>query len=243
MNRLRRAGLEDTVTPTAADQRRPSRWRPHATAFAAADEPHRRHWDTVYQGRAADEVGWYQAEPRMSLELIHELGIEPTAAVIDVGGGTSFLVDRLVKAGFTDLTVLDVSVTALTLARRRLPYAADVTWLHADLLNWRAGRRYRLWHDRAVFHFLTEDTERARYLATLRTALEPGGHLILATFAADGPDRCSGLPVIRYSADDLRALLADHFQITRQHSERHITPGGAVQPYTWVAAQPHPLPP
>lgn len=138
--------------PTVPEDREGGGWRPHATAFTAADEPHRRHWDMVYRDRGADQVSWFQAEPRTSLELVDALGIDREAAVIDVGGGASVLVDRLVEAGFTDVTVLDVSVAALSAARRRLPGIAGVTWLHADLLNWRPGRRYRLWHDRAVFH-------------------------------------------------------------------------------------------
>jgi SAM-dependent methyltransferase len=192
-------------------------------------------WDRRYSGAGATSVSWYQPEPEMSLALIERLGVPKSAPVIDVGGGTSLLVDRLLARGYTDLAVLDVSSTALEIARRRLGDAAPVRWLHEDLLTWQPERRYALWHDRAVFHFLTQATERAKYLTIMRHTLGDPGALIMATFASDGPERCSGLPVARYDAVDLQRLL-DGFTVVESSREEHVTPGGTVQPFTWIAA-------
>jgi Nodulation protein S (NodS) len=179
-------------------------------------------------------VSWYQPEPAMSLALIDRLGVPKSAPVIDVGGGASLLVDRLVAQACTDLTILDVPSTALEIARCRLRDPA-VRWLHEDILTWHPERRYALWHDRAVFHFLTNAKERAKYLAVMRQALGDSGALIIATFASDGPERCSGLPVARYDAIDLERLL-DGFTVVESSREEHVTPGGTVQPFTWIAA-------
>ena len=195
------------------------------------------HWDDTYVRRGTEGVSWFQAVPTTSLHLIDVLGIPPAAAVIDVGGGASSLVDRLVARGFTDLTVLDISDIALAAARARVGDRAPVSWVHEDVLAWRPQRRFALWHDRAVFHFLVEPSDQQRYLATLRAALAPAGAAIIATFAPDGPDRCSGLPVARYSADDLSALLGDAFAVVEASREEHTTPTGALQPFTWVAAR------
>jgi SAM-dependent methyltransferase len=180
-------------------------------------------------------VSWYQPEPAMSLALIDRLRVPKAAPVIDVGGGASLLVDRLVARGYTDLTVLDVSSTALEIVRRRLDDAGRVRWLHEDIMTWQPERRYALWHDRAVFHFLTNVAERAKYLKIMRQALGDSGALIIATFASDGPERCSGLPVARYDAVDLERLL-DGFTVVESRREEHVTPSGTVQPFTWIAA-------
>jgi ubiquinone/menaquinone biosynthesis C-methylase UbiE len=171
----------------------------------------------------------------MSLALIERLRVPKSAPVIDVGGGTSLLVNRLLARGYTDLAVLDVSSTALEIARRRLADAASVRWLHEDILSWQPERRYALWHDRAVFHFLTDAAERATYLTIMRRTLGDSGALVIATFASDGPERCSGLPVARYDAIGLERLLAG-FTLVESSREEHVTPGGAVQPFTWIAA-------
>jgi hypothetical protein len=193
------------------------------------------HWDRRYSGAGATGVSWYQPEPAMSLALIDRLRVPKGVPVIDVGGGASLLVDRLVARGYTDLAVLDVSSTALEIARRRLGDTAPVRWLHEDLLSWQSERRYALWHDRGVFHFLTDAAERAKYLTIMRQTLGDSGALIIATFASDGPERCSGLPVERYHAVDLERLL-DGFTIVESSREEHVTPGGTVQPFTWIAA-------
>jgi hypothetical protein len=145
------------------------------------------------------------------------------------------LADRLLGDGFTDISVLDVSEVALNAGRRRIGNSPFVQWLREDLLAWVPARRYGLWHDRAVFHFLTDEHDQGAYLDKMRSALLPGGCLVLATFAEDGPERCSGLPVIRYSVDELRARLGSRFELTVSRRELHTTPGGAVQPFTWIA--------
>jgi SAM-dependent methyltransferase len=194
-----------------------------------------RRWDATYDARGPT-VSWYQAEPRVSLELIEALRVPRDAAVLDVGGGTSFLADRLLERGFSDVTVLELSSTALELVRRRLP-DLPVRLLHQDLMSWKPARRYDLWHDRAVFHFLVEETDRRRYLERLDAAVAPGGAVIVGTFASDGPETCSGLPVARFSANDLAATLGERFELLHAHREEHTTPRGAVQPFTWVAGR------
>ncbi len=192
------------------------------------------HWEDVYTSRGANEVSWYQREPVVSLELVAAAGVGLDAPVIDVGGGASVLVDRLRAAGHQDVTVLDVAGQALAASRSRLgPDAEAVHWIEADLLDWRPARRYRLWHDRAVFHFLTAAADRARYRALLRDALAPDAYLILGVFAADGPDHCSGLPTERYSAERLAGEF-DELRVVRAVREEHATPAGAVQPFTWL---------
>ncbi len=194
------------------------------------------HWDAAYRSRGADGVSWFQTEPTTSLELIKRLGVTPDISVIDVGGGASNLADRLVEQNFGDVTVLDVSEEALAVGRRRLP-STSVSWVRADLLSWRPARAYGLWHDRAVFHFLTDQRDQTRYLEALHEALEPQGCLVLATFAEDGPEYCSGLPVRRCSGRDLTRLIDDVFEVTEVLREQHTTPSGVVQPFTWVAAR------
>ena len=194
-------------------------------------------WNSTYTDRGATGVSWFQAVPTPSLRMIDVLGIAPAARVIDVGGGAASLVDHLVALGFTDLTVLDISAVALTAARARVGEQASVSWVHEDVLAWRPQQRFDLWHDRAVFHFLVDPAGQQRYLATLRAALAPAAAVIIATFAPDGPDHCSGLPVARYSAEDLTALLGDAFTVVETFCEEHITPTGALQPFTWIAAR------
>lgn len=194
------------------------------------------HWASVYRARAPDSLSWYEQVPRVSLELIDALDIPTSAAVLDVGGGTSFLADHLVARGFSDVTVLDISAAALEEGRRRLSDDA-VQRLHADVLDWHPSRRYDLWHDRALFHFLVAEEDRACYLRTLAAALPPGGAVILATFAPDAPERCSGLPVARYSAKELGAQLGDSFEPVEIRREEHTTPRGVSQPFTWLAGR------
>jgi hypothetical protein len=165
------------------------------------------------------------------------MGVAPGTAGIDVGGGASVLVDRLVAAGFSDLSVLDVSGVALDAARQRLGAPASVVWIHEDILKWRLSRRYGFWHDRAVFHFLTDEGDRAAYLEVLRAGLEPGGAIVMATFAEDGPEYCSGLPVSRYSIDELAVTIGSDFDVVKSLKEVHATPSGATQSFSWVAGR------
>lgn len=195
------------------------------------------HWDEAYRSRGVQSVSWYQSEPTTSLELIRSLRVDRAAPVVDVGGGASPLVDRLVGLGYLDVSVLDLSEVALEEARRRVGPAAPVHWLRQDLLEWRPARRYALWHDRAVFHFLVDDADRARYLEVLFAGIEPGGGVVLATFADDGPERCSGRPVARYSEDALVGLLGERFVPVETRRETHLTPAGVAQPFSWVAGR------
>jgi SAM-dependent methyltransferase len=190
----------------------------------------------VYRTSGVRDVSWYQPEPEVSLELIDELGVGRDDAILDVGGGGSSLAARLLARGFSDITVLDVSSRALELAREDLgAEAARVHWIARDLLRWSPQRRYDLWHDRAVLHFLVEGAERERYLETLRSATRGGAKVVIGTFAADGPARCSGLPVARYDVDGLASAVGDAFVTRTTRRQEHRTPGGSVQPFTWVA--------
>ena len=193
------------------------------------------HWEKVYrENNPTTDVSWYQARPEKSLELISKTGVSTTAPIIDVGGGASLLVDYLLKAGFTNLSVLDISEAALQHARNRLgPQGAVVQWLQAEVTQFQSERQYALWHDRAVFHFLMVAEDRANYVKVLRRVLMPEGHLILGTFAEDGPARCSGLPVVRYGARSLTAEFGPAFSLVEQQSEIHVTPWGTEQKFNW----------
>lgn len=199
------------------------------------DQPY---WDDRYDTIGSHAVSWYEERPDTSLELLTLVGITPPASVIDVGGGASALVDRLLERGHRDLAVLDLSAVALREARTRLEDPPEVTWIEADVTSWQPDRTRDAWHDRAVLHFLTDDLARDRYLATLRRALEPGGAFVIGTFAEDGPTHCSGLPVRRHRADDLAHLLADA-AIIDQRRQIHRTPAGVDQPFNWIAGRLH----
>ena len=188
------------------------------------------HWERVYATKAEAEVSWFQEDPRPSLEALARIGAGPGAAIIDVGGGSSRLVDRLVHEGFRDVTVLDVSAAALEAAKARLGEAANgVRWIVADATEWAPQRTFDVWHDRAAFHFLVDLDDQAAYVDRLRKALRRGGHAIIATFAPDGPERCSGLPVARHDAESLGAALGPEFVLVESRRHDHRTPSGAVQ--------------
>ncbi len=194
----------------------------------------REHWDQVYREREADAVSWYQARPATSLRFIEASAVRQDTPVLDVGGGTSRLVDCLYERGFGDLTVLDISQGALEHARARLGEAAEgIDWIVADITRFTPTRRFGLWHDRAVFHFLVDEETRAGYLAALRAGLAPGGALILGTFATGGPRRCSGLPVRQYDAPTLCAELGDEFELLDATRLVHRTPGDIEQLFAW----------
>lgn len=198
------------------------------------DDP-KTYWEHIYETRLATQVGWYQAHPRLSLELIQRTRVPLTAHIIDVGGGTSTLVDNLLHMGFRHITVLDISAAALRLARQRLgPEAERVTWIEADITRADLpARTYDLWHDRAVFHFLTRPEERARYVEQVRRSVRPGGHVIVATFAPDGPPKCSGLEVVRYDPQGLHREFGLDFELVDSVRETHHTPSGVEQKYMY----------
>lgn len=198
------------------------------------------HWNHRYAATDVEQVSWFESEATVSLAMIDAVGVTPEVSVVDVGGGASPLVDGLLARGFTDVTVVDVSAVALDAAKRRLgAAAADVTWVRADVSGWSPQRRFGLWHDRAVFHFLTEPDDRRRYVATIRRALAPGAAVVVGTFAADGPDHCSGLPVVGYDAEALVATLADGapLQLVAARRQLHRTPAGTEQPFIWIAGR------
>lgn len=190
------------------------------------------HWQATYNSKSERAVSWYQDEPQPSLDLVSRVAADPNSPIIDVGGGASTLVDHLLARGFQNVTVLDLSETALAKAKARLGLrAANVHWLVADATDWSPPQRYAVWHDRAAFHFLTDDTARTAYLARLNQALLPGGHAIIATFALEGPEKCSGLPVQRYDPDSLGRTLGPAFKRIHDQSHMHVTPGGKPQAF------------
>ena len=188
------------------------------------------HWQNVYATKAANEVSWYQDNPVPSLDLIAATGISTDAAIIDVGGGASRLVDALLDRGFQAITILDLSAKALETTKQRLGRRAEgVNWIAADVTTWQPRLSYDLWHDRAAFHFLTEAADRDAYVARLKAAVRSGGHVIIATFAPDGPERCSGLPTVRYDPDALARTLGPGFDLVESRRHDHVTPGGNTQ--------------
>jgi len=189
----------------------------------------REHWEDVYRTKADTDVSWYEARPQVSIELIAATGLGPDSQIIDVGGGASHLVDALIAAGFAHVTVLDLSAEALSIARARLPADAPVDWIAGDVLDWVPDMSYDIWHDRAAFHFLTTPEEREAYRSVLCKALRPGGYAIIGTFAPDGPERCSGLPVSRHDATSLLEVFGRDFRLVKSVRHDHKTPGGAVQ--------------
>lgn len=193
------------------------------------------YWDTVYAEGDATK-SWRQARPLASLSAIRAaLGEEQDAPIIDIGGGSSALAGELVAAGYTDVSVLDISATAMVLARERMGDRAErVTWIATDLLAWQPDRQYALWHDRATLHFFVVDHDRVQYARIAGAAIAPGGYGVIATFAPDGPRTCSGLPVRPSSAEEIAALFGPQFTLVSSDRELHRTPGGADQSFTWA---------
>lgn len=195
----------------------------------------RSHWQRIYGTKKATEVSWYQPIAELSLNMIRRVSPDPKAAVIDVGGGASTLVDGLLSDGYRAITVLDLSSAALAHSAGRLKdEAAKVTWLEADVLDAALpSAAYDVWHDRAVFHFLTRPGDRLRYVERVRAAVRPGGHVIVATFGLDGPMACSGLEVVRYGATELHDQFGSDFELLESTREEHHTPAGATQPFVY----------
>jgi 2-polyprenyl-3-methyl-5-hydroxy-6-metoxy-1,4-benzoquinol methylase len=195
-----------------------------------SDVSRKTHWERVYTTKGEREVSWFQENPAPSLELIGLAGLPTDAAVIDIGGGASRLVDALAERKIGKITVLDLSAVALDAARERLgEKGADVKWVVADVTTWEPSQTYDLWHDRAALHFLTDASDRSAYVGNLKKAVRPGGHVIIGTFALDGPERCSGLPIVRYDAGVLGAILGIEFDLMDSRRHDHTTPWGAVQ--------------
>lgn len=190
------------------------------------------HWQNVYATKGETEVSWFQDSPTISLDMIRATNPDHGAAIIDIGGGASRLVDALQRDGYRDIAVLDLSANALDAARKRIGAAAStVDWIVADATTWRPAKTYDIWHDRAAFHFLTDPGDRAAYVERLRSAVAPGGQIIIATFAPDGPEKCSGLPVQRHDSASLAAELGPGFELVETRSETHQTPWNSAQAF------------
>jgi SAM-dependent methyltransferase len=193
------------------------------------------HWEGVYSTKASEETSWYQTRAETSLRLLTEAVVDSgPGSVVDVGAGTSTLVDDLLAAGWSPVTVLDVSEAALEQTRARLAVGADVRFVVADLLEWQPEGDFDAWHDRAVFHFLTHPDRQARYVATAARAVRAGGVLVIGTFGPDGPEQCSGPPVARHDIASLRTHFEPAFEVIGSHTEVHRTPWAAPQQFTWA---------
>jgi 2-polyprenyl-3-methyl-5-hydroxy-6-metoxy-1,4-benzoquinol methylase len=196
----------------------------------------RDHWQAVYRAKRPEAVSWYQATPEPSLAALKRFKVDHAAALIDIGGGASALAGELVALGWPDVTVLDISDAAIAEARGHLGEKGElVTWIDADIRHWQPDRAYDVWHDRAMFHFLTGPEERAGYGRALRAGTRPGSLVILATFALDGPEQCSGLPVRRYDGDAMAAALGAEFALVEAWRQAHVTPWGTEQAFQWGA--------
>ncbi len=194
----------------------------------------KQHWESVYQQKSPHEVSWYQENPSLSLQLIHRCAIAKDAALIDVGGGASTLVDKLNNEGYTNIAVLDVSEHVLDHCKARLAdKAGSVEWFAQDITCFKPPHKFSLWHDRAVFHFLTSRSDREKYINVIRRALEPGGFLIIMAFATDGPVKCSGLDIVQYDADKMKTTLGPGFELVETGHEKHITPAGKQQKFAY----------
>jgi 2-polyprenyl-3-methyl-5-hydroxy-6-metoxy-1,4-benzoquinol methylase len=195
------------------------------------------HWENVYSSKQTTEVSWFEAEPTTSLSLLEQI-LPQGGRIIDVGGGASFLVDRLVAKGNWGITVLDIASTAIEHTRKRLGLSeSKVSWICEDVTETKQLKKYDVWHDRAVFHFLTSPIDRQAYLKRLNESLNSGGYFIVATFAPDGPEKCSGLTVCRYSPEELEATLGCAFRIVTSSQYNHLTPMGKTQRFTLAVFQ------
>ncbi|WP_423818674.1 class I SAM-dependent methyltransferase [Salinimicrobium sp. TIG7-5_MAKvit] len=196
------------------------------------------HWDKVYSEKAPTEVSWYEPMPQISLELIRSCGISKDAAIIDIGGGDSFLAEFLVSLGYTDVTVVDISSKAIERAKERMCEKADeVKWIIADASKFEPERDYDLWHDRAAFHFLTGDDQKKDYLERVQKTVKPGGYVIMGTFSDKGPEKCSGLSVQRYSVNDICQFFEKEFNMLNGKNVDHQTPSGVTQNFTFCSFQ------
>ncbi|MBW1841721.1 MAG: class I SAM-dependent methyltransferase [Deltaproteobacteria bacterium] len=194
----------------------------------------RAHWERVYKKKLPTEVGWYQEHPEMSLKLISATGVDVDGSIIDVGGGTSMLPGLLVDQGYRKLTVLDISANAIAKAKRQLgEKSKQIMWIEADVTSFSFTEKFDIWHDRAVFHFLTDALDRKKYVNSVNQALKPGGDLIVSTFGLNAPSKCSGLNVTRYSPETLHKEFGDNFDLIEVSKEVHLTPSRVQQPFIW----------
>ena len=198
----------------------------------------KQHWEKVFAGKQVNEVSWHQQTPRQSLDFIKQLAVPKTAAIIDIGGGDSFLVDHLLQMGYSDITVLDISATAIHKAQMRLGEKANqVNWVVSDILDFKTDKQFDCWHDRAAFHFLTAPDEIENYLAIAQQHIRPLGKLIIGTFSTEGPDKCSGLPIKQYNENMLGATLKKWFTKIRCITTDHVTPFKTIQNFLFCSFQ------
>jgi len=194
------------------------------------------HWEKVYQTKQLTEVSWYQARPDISLDFLHKFNLPKTARIIDVGGGDSLLVDYLIAEGFSNVTVLDISDQALKRAKARLGEQADlVKWVVSDAASFRPKEKFDFWHDRAAFHFFTEEKDIHLYIKNVQQSIAPGGYLVLGTFSENGPDKCSGLPIKRYSEAAMKERLQQFFEKIKCLTVNHLTPSEKVQEFVFCS--------
>ena len=192
------------------------------------------HWEKIYSDNMPLEVSWYQKEPALSLQLIHNTRLTHDAPIIDVGGGASVLVDHLCDEGYSNIAVLDISAKALAYAQNRLgDKSGSVEWYEEDVTCFKSPHPFSLWHDRAVFHFLTDKSDRRKYVNVLKNTLEPDGHLIIGAFAIGGPTKCSGLDIVQYDAKKLLAELGEGFELVEERNETHNTPANKEQKFAY----------
>ncbi len=190
----------------------------------------RSHWENLYKTKGEGDVSWFEENPAISLDLIHATGVKADASIIDIGGGAARLVDKLLDEGFEAVTVLDFSDQALATSKARLgARSGKVQWIAADVTTWEPSQSYDVWHDRAAFHFLTDPNDRTAYAQRVLRAIHSGGHVIIGTFAPDGPERCSGLPVVRYDAGSIGQVLGPSFELVETRNHAHHTPSGNIQ--------------
>ena len=194
------------------------------------------HWEKIYSTRQMNEVSWYQPTPEISLDFINGLNISKTDAIIDVGGGDSYLVDHLLKKGFTDITVLDISAAAVNRAKERLGEAAKkINWIVSDITELSTDKKFDFWHDRAAFHFLTNEEQVEKYLSVAQKHISENGKMVIGTFSSDGPEKCSGLSVKQYSEQSLSSLLKNWFEKIRCITVDHTTPFNTIQNFLFCS--------
>ena len=196
----------------------------------------KKHWNLIYESKDLQETSWFQPTPSDSLRFIEELNLQKSASIIDVGGGESLLVDHLLELGYSDISVLDVSAVAISKAKQRLgSRSKDINWIISDVLSFHPTRTYDLWHDRATFHFLTNESEIAKYIELAAKAIAQNGFLIIGTFSEHGPDRCSGLQVKQYSEIGLDLNFSNSFEKIHCDTVDHLTPSGELQSFVFCS--------
>ena len=196
------------------------------------------HWESIYDEKQPDDVSWHQAEPRLSLQLIEAVAINKEARILDVGGGASRLASFLLAAGYKNISVLDISQKTLQYAKAQLDSRGDeIEWIASDILSFSPKIKLELWHDRALFHFLTDPKDRQRYVDVLKRSLNADGYVMIASFAIDGPTQCSGLPIVQYDGAKLSNELGAGFTLLKQEIEIHRTPWGADQKFIYCLFQ------